>query len=162
MLEEKYFNDSAPNVDSKPNGGSDSITDAEPVPPGTIQSSTVADIEDVFKKPSPSSNVKQVSFNKKKRKRNESAEDDFGDKNASSWREALGSSPSCENLQVTNKRSKGPANLDFCLKNSSTYCLMLYVIGMVSISEEEMGLAEISSYACSRWRRVNKTFQKIW
>lgn len=102
MLEEKYFNDSAPNVDSEPNPGLDSITDTEPVRRDTLQFSTVADIEDVFKKPSPGSNVKQVSFNKKKRKRDESAEDDFGDKNASSWREALGPPPSCENLQVTN------------------------------------------------------------
>lgn len=154
MLEDKYLNDSTPNADSEPLD----VPDSEPPPPD-IQSSPVADIEDIWKKPSPVGNSKRISFNKKKRKRDDHVENDFGDKNASSWREALGPQPSCDHFQV-------PIFLEassfvifqlFCVTSTLSFLFSLNV-GMAGVSEEEVGLATASSHSYSQRRRTRKTF----
>ena len=85
---EKYLEDPVPEV-----------VDQEPAPENEAQLSSICDIEDIHKYQQLPAVRKPITISKKKRKRNE-LDNDFGDVNASSWREALGPPPSCDDFQV--------------------------------------------------------------
>lgn len=57
------------------------------------------DIEDIAKMPSPN-NARIIRVQKKKRKRDSRSPVSSADNDASSWQEALGPPPSCDNFQV--------------------------------------------------------------
>lgn len=71
-----------------------------PLQLNNVPPTCVGDVEDISEIRTSPNLPKRVSINKKKRKRSEPLDNNFADTNASTWREALGPPPSCDDFHV--------------------------------------------------------------
>ena len=126
---ERYLEDSIP-----------AASDSMPLEDAVVPSASIGDVEDISANKISPSLPKRISVNKKKRKRNEGPDESFGDINASTWREALGPAPTCDHFDVRDHIPTLHSRIK--RRGRISFCFVSHVTGVVSVSKEEMGLAE--------------------